>query len=193
MRSLESKMGLTGNLFEDQSIGVVKTQSPEYQKELAQVRQEEAGQGMKGGYIRFRKAVELAKKFQPYDPTNPNKPFARDLRIEVLDKMIERGWIGETEEDQDRVKFYTASGTPLDTLHSADAFVEFEDKNGKVHRVTFDLTMNPNKRAYKDNIVVHELPDPNLEEELEEYNKTVKDYAEQVIKKIEDKKIDKKS
>lgn len=182
-------MGLTGNLFEDQAIGIVKTQSPEYQKELSRIRQEEAEQGMKNGYIRFRKAVELAKKFQPYDPTNPTKQFAKDLRIEVLDKMIERGWIEETEEDQDRVKFYTASGTPLDTLHSADAFVEFQDKAGKLHRVTFDLTTNPNKRAYKENIVVQELPDPKLEEETEDYHVAIKNYAEQVIAKIEDQKL----
>ena len=94
----------TGDLFEWQYIGEVDTKSHEYQKELKNSRKNP----LKGKDRRLhfpRKSPELARKFQPFDPTHPNKPFARDVRISLLDLMIDKNIITESEEDQDRVNF----------------------------------------------------------------------------------------
>lgn len=180
----------TGGLFEWQFIGNVETDKPEYQKELQKLQEEAVKKGATNGFIPREKAVELARKFQPYDPTNPGRKFhfARDIRISLLDLMINKGLINESEEDQDRVKFYTAVNTPLDKFHGIDAFIEFEDKNGKKYTITFDLTLNSQKQAYKSDIVVSELPDPNLEEEKIKYLATIEQYAQKAMGAIEIKK-----
>jgi hypothetical protein len=187
MQHFESKFEQTGNIFEWQFIGEVDVKSPEYQKALKKL-QEESGKEKKKGYIGFEQAAEFAKKFQPFDPTHPNKPFARDVRIGLLDLMMGKKWITESEEDQDRVKFYTAVGTPLDKFHGIDAFMEYKDPNGKKYRVTFDLTLNPKKPEAKSDIVVSELPDPNAEEEKIRYLATIEQYAQKVLGCIEIRK-----
>src|SRR3989344_1859536 len=179
MRRFESKFGQTGGIFEWQYINKVDIQNPKYQKALHQAQEEESKEGQENGYLRFKKSVELVKEFQPFDPLNPDKPFARDIRISLIDLLIGKGWIEDTEEDMDRGKFYTAVGTPLDKFHSADAFIEYQDKNGKTYRVTIDLTLNPHKKSYKDNVVVSELPDPNLEDERLMYLAKVEKYAQE--------------
>jgi len=182
----ESKIGLTGNLFETEQIGTIDTGSPEYQKALRLAKEKEAKFGKEGGYLRFRTALELVKKFQPSDPTNPQKPFARELRIALQDILKL-----ETPEDYDRVKFYTAVGTPLDIFHGVDAFVEFEKENPEtkkvdVYRATFDFTTNPQKQGYKSDIVVQEkdLPDPKLE--ADDFLEAVHRFAEKAAEKIAD-------
>ena len=93
MKNFESKFEQTGNLFEWQFIGEVDTKSHEYQKELKKLQEESAKKGKTGGFISREKALELARKFQPFDPTHPNKPFARDVRISLLDLMIDKNII----------------------------------------------------------------------------------------------------
>ena len=181
----EASGGLTGELFESECIGVIDTRNPEYQKALSEAINNEAGDGMKVGYIRFRTAMDLAKRFQPYDPTNPTKPFARDLRISVADLLIQKKWILDNEGDQDRIRFYTASGTPLDKFHRADAFIEFEHRNGQKYHVTLDLTLNPNKQQYGYNVIVHQLPDPTIPEEEKDYLAAVEKYAEEIVQRLE--------
>lgn len=170
----------SGNMFEWQYIGQVDTEKPEYQAALRKI-QEEAG----GEYVNFKKAVELTKQFQPYDPLNPDKPFARDVRIALQDYL---GLI--TEKEMDKVKFYTASKTPLDKFHGIDAFIEYaENPKIKPWQVTFDLTMNPHKKAYKADIVINgqDLPDPNLNSD--EYLKEIEEIAKKVMEKIALQKI----
>ncbi|GEM_PF-902644 len=184
-RNFESKsFEQTGDIFEWQYIGQIDTKNPEYQKALEDVRHSESRAGMEDGYIRFRKAIDLAKKFQPYDPVNPDKHFARDIRIAVQDLLGLK-----TEEEMDRVKFYTAVGSPLDKFHSVDAFIEYTDENGETVRATFDLTVNPNKKGYKTDIVVQaqDLPDPNLNNE--EYIAAVEEYAKKILPKMIVKKL----
>lgn len=188
MKKYESKFEQTGNLFEWQFIGEIDTTSREYQKELRRLQEEAAKEGAKNGHIPYEKALELAKKFQPFDPTHPNKPFARDIRISLLDLMIDKGLITESEEDQDRIKFYTAVKTPLDTFHSVDAFIEFKDLNNKKYLVTFDLTLNPQKKEFRSDIVVTELPDPKLDEEKFRYLATIEQYAQKALGCIEMRK-----
>ncbi len=185
----EKNSGQTGHLFEWQFIGEVDTANPEYQKELKKLQEEAVKRGATDGFISREQSIELAKKFQPYDPANPyEKPFARDIRVSLIDLMIIKGLITESEADKDRIKFYTAGGTPLDKFHSIDAFLEFEDKDGKIYRVTFDLSLNPNKQKYKSDIIVAELPDPNLEEDTMRYNATIEQYAQKTLGVIEIKK-----
>ena len=106
----ESKFEQTGNLFEWQAIGEVDTKTHEYQKELFKL-QEEAAEKATNRHVPYEKADRTCQKFQPFDPTHPNKPFARDIRISLLDLMIGKKMITENEEDQDRIKFYTAVKT----------------------------------------------------------------------------------
>ncbi len=180
----EKSSGETGHLFEWQYIGEIDTKNPAYQKALQEAVSSEERAGMTDGYIRFRKAMELVKKFQPYDPANPNKHFARDIRVELQDLL---GLT--TEEEMDRVKFYTAVGSPLDKRHSVDAFIEYTDKSGETFRATFDLTTNPQKQAYKTDIVVQlkDLPDPNTNKK--EYNSAIKEFAGKILPKMVVKKL----
>ena len=173
-------MEYTGNLFESQFIGEADTDNPKYRQALEKAKKEEEKAGMKDGYIRFRKAMELARQSQTYDPTNPNKPFARDIRIAFQDLLKL-----ETPEEMDLVRFFTAVGTPLDKLHGVDGFLEYLDpKDRKRYFATFDLTANPQKRVYKSDIIVVEkdLPDPDLRPK--EYLEKINELAKQALVKI---------
>ncbi|MDO8442860.1 MAG: hypothetical protein Q7S81_01175 [bacterium] len=181
----ESKFEQTGNLFEWQFIGEVDINSREYQKELHKLQEEAAQKGASNGHIPYEEAMELARKFQPFDPTHPNKPFARDVRISLLDLMINKKLITDSEEDQDCIKFYTAVKTPLDTFHSVDAFIEFKDLKGKKYLTTFDLTLNPRKKEHRSDIIVTKLPDPNLDEDKLRYLATIEDYAQKALGVLE--------
>lgn len=184
MKRFESKFELTENLFRYQAVGEVDVSNPDYQKALKKLREEEKEAGLKGGQISFEKTVELAKKFQPHDPTHPIKPFARDMRISLLDLMIGKKWVEQNEEDQDRVKFYTAVGTPLDKLYGAHAFIEYKDRDGERYYATLDLSL-AKKAEYKSDIIISKLPDPHLEEEKIEYLATIEKYANQALRYIE--------
>lgn len=185
MSKYESKFNQTGNIFEWQFIGQIDIGSQEYRKELLRLQEESAKKGTTNGCITPEKAMDLARKFQPFDSTNPNKPFARDIKISLLDLMIGKGLIPNNEKDQDRIKFYTASQTPLDTFHGIDAFIEFEDLDGKKYTVSFDLTLNPRKGGYKSDIVVAELPDPNIKENRLSYLAAIENYAQKALELIE--------
>jgi len=120
--------GGEGTEFEWDIFGAADTKNPEYQKELERVTKP-------NDFVFYRDALKLAKKFQPGDPGNPKRAFARDLRIEIIDLL------GLTEEkDMDRIKFYTAIGTPLDKWHSIDGFFEIEQENGPPVMITMDAT-----------------------------------------------------
>jgi len=179
------KFEQTGHLFEWQFIGEVDTTSREYQKELKKLQEGAAEEGVINGFIPREKAIELAKKFQPFDPTHPNKPFARDIRISLLDLMIGKNMITDSEEDQDRVKFYTAVGTPLDKFHGTDAFIEFKNSDDKKYLITFDLTVRKNISKAKSDVIVFELPDPNIEEEKIKYLASIEKYANKALGCIE--------
>ena len=188
MKNFESKFEQTGDIFEWQFIGQVDTKNPEYQKALQEAQKEEEKEGLKNDYIRFKKAVELAKKFQPYDPANPDKPFARDIRI-ALQELLKL----TSDEEMDRVKFYTASGTPLDKFHGVDAFIEYEESPQKdPYRATFDFTINPQKQAYKSGIVVigEDLPDPKLNPK--EYLQKIEEFAAKVLSKMAVREVQEK-
>lgn len=150
------KRGYTGKMFEEDFVGSIPKDA-DYKTALLKL-QEKSG---KNGYVGFNDSVDLAKKFQPWDPSNPGKDFARDIRIEVIDRLNLA-----KEEDMERVKFYTAVGSPLDVFHGVDAFLEYADEEGGIHRVTFDLSLDPGKEEkHKADLVVKELSDPQTETE----------------------------
>ncbi|MBI4991855.1 MAG: hypothetical protein HZB99_01440 [Candidatus Harrisonbacteria bacterium] len=200
MKNFESRFEQTGDLFEWEAIGQIDTNNPEYQKaqrEYHKAIDELAKGGGKEKIIRekFEGGIALVKKFQPYDPTDPHKKyFARDIRIAVQDLL---GL--EKEEDFDRIKFYTAVGKPENThldTHGIDAFLEYEDpKSSKILRVTFDLTVNKNKKKheeqYRADIIVFnkDLGDPDDKNYLENLNR----YAKQIVQTLQQKQGENKS
>ncbi len=111
------------------------------------------------GYIARGRAIELVREFTKEDPTNPGKPFARELRLAVIDEL---GL--EDEGDMDRIRFYSAVGSPLDIFHGVDGWIEFVPDKGSPSMVTIDVTLNPEKLTHKADIIVQEVPDPTENE-----------------------------
>lgn len=59
------------------------------------------------GYIARGRAIELVRKYTTDDPTNPRQPFAKELRLAVIEEL---GL--DNDKDSDRVRFFSAVGTP---------------------------------------------------------------------------------
>lgn len=160
----------TGKMNERDFIGEVDVQNPAYLTAVSVAQRPD-------GYVTFRAALRLAKQHQPWDPTNPQKDFSRDLRLEVIDRL------GLATETYDRVKCYTAVGTPFDILHGVDGFLELEDPATRtVRRVTFDLSLR-DKGGQKADLLIPELPDPQGEETA--YLSAVKQHGEAVVAQLQ--------
>jgi len=179
-RGIEWKSGnrpgdyYSGRMFERDFIGGVNVDQPEYQAARRAVVDS-------SGYAPYERAARLAKQFPPYDPTNPTRPFAQDIRLELIDLL------GLSSKQYDRVKFYTAVNTPLDHKHGVDAFIEVEDPKTKtVRRVTFDLSLNRRKEAKAD-ILVRDLPAPDDPDpgEANRYLEEIASYAKEVARILE--------
>jgi|GEM_PF-1148674 len=166
----------TGRMAEADLLGEVRISMPEY---IAAFRKRSA----EGGYVKYADAIELAKRFQPADPTNPDKDFARELRMAIADRLIADGVI--TEAERDRVKYFTAVKTPLDILHGVDAFVELDRPNGRPERVTLDLSLRDEKVVGKADLVVRaqDIPD---DPENESYLPSIGTYAERIARRLEE-------
>jgi len=150
-----------GTEFEYDVFGQVDIRNPAFKKAMA-----EAGADPRG-YLKYRQAMELAKRFQPGDPQNPKKEFSRDLRIEVADLL------GVPYES---VAVFTAVKTPLDVFHGVDGFLTV-----KVGNQEFVVTMDASLRdkepdEVKADVLVNRLPDPNLQED--EYITSVDQFSE---------------
>lgn len=126
--------------------------------------------------------LNLVKKSQEpgYDPTNPRKGIARDLRIEIIDKL------GLTDKEADQVKFFSATQTPLDII-GIDAFITWQPEPGdQEYYVTFDITGRLHEKTGREaDIVFSEPPDPEENETayLEEIEK-IAENAAQLLKKF---------
>lgn len=157
---------------------------------LGEVRRE--GSDVKD-YLPYKKALELAKRFQPLnpetgkpqDPTNPWKAFPRELRLAIGEKL----GIIEDDEAMDRLRYYTAVGSPLDAFHGVDAMIELEGKAPKEEsrRVTFDVTLKSEpeaKEGAKADVVVRELHD----EDSPEFLTDVEKLAEQALPFLEERR-----
>lgn len=116
------------------------------------------------GYITRERAIELIRQYTKEDPTNPSKPFAKELRLAVIDQL---GL--EDDEDLDRIRFYSAVGTPLDVFHGVDGWIEFCSETGFPIMVTLDVTKDPErvvekKEQGKVDLIILEMPDPSEDE-----------------------------
>ena len=197
MRYNPEKYGYTGKMFERDFVGGVKKDDAYYDA-LADWVRFEAAQKMRGKledmpkpdispenekntYLSFNHSLDIAKRFQDDDPTNPQKEFARDLRLEVADLL---GIIDD--EDMQRIRFYSSTNTPLDWYHGTDCFVEYIDNDDRTHMYRFDLTENPQKSddAFnkKGAMIVSDLPDP--QEESDAYLGKIHSIAEEVARQF---------
>lgn len=134
----------------------------------------------KNGYVGYEAALDLVRNHGIQDPLNPDKPFANELRLAVIEAL---GL--ETEKDMDRVKFFTAVETPADQFHGIDGWIEYETEDGRRIVVTVDVTKNPNKDAWKADVIIPEITDPSVDEDL--FLQQAETYGGQVVDYIQDR------
>lgn len=132
------------------------------------------------GYLKFNDAFELVRKHLDQNPTNPSKPFAKELRLAVIDAL---GL--ETDEDMDRVEFYSAVGTPADVFHGVDGWIEYKTPEGKRLIITLDATRNPSKDTAKADLVIPEISDPSEDEN--KFLEQASQYGEEVAHMIRER------
>src|SRR6185369_4444565 len=87
-------------------------------------------------------SMDLVRKNQPCDPSDPDPRCANDLHALIAEKL--------GLDDFSELKLYTAVGSPLDFWHGIDGFFEFRG-----HVLTIDLTVNSHKDSGKANMIVH--------------------------------------
>ncbi|OGL64978.1 hypothetical protein A3B21_03890 [Candidatus Uhrbacteria bacterium RIFCSPLOWO2_01_FULL_47_24] len=156
-------------------FGEANISDPNYKRALADKIQIREG----GRYVDFKDSVELAKRFQSSDPTNPNKDFLRELRLAIVDQL------NLAPDTSDSVKVYTAVNTPLDKFHGVDGFATYQSSGGEI-LITMDVTANPEKvmRGAKAQVIIGEVADPRENEE--EYLREIDKYAGEIIERIHD-------
>jgi len=172
----------SGKEYEFDLLGKLDTENPAFRAELKKLQEAAVNRGYhpkQADSLPFREAVALSKKFQPSDPTNPVREFAKELRLALADKL---GL--ESDEQLDKLKIFTTLGGPLDA-HGVDGFVSFICAVGnggeREFLVSFDVTKNPNKdEAPKaaELLIGGDIPDPGDENyKEEEYLKIIDGYA----------------
>lgn len=139
-----------------------------------------------GRLQRLEDLYDLVRKAQTGDPKDPQKGFARDVRLAIADELE------LDDKAMDSLKFYTSIGTPLDLL-GVDGFFEVEDETtGRRYRVTMDVTMNKGKveDGHRADVIIGEVTDISESEEgyLREVDSYGKRIADVMRKKIEDDK-----
>ncbi len=93
------------------------------------------------GRIPREAAFRTLKEHYAGDPTNPKGVHAKELRGAMLDAL------GLDEGDFDKLKLYSAVGTPIDVLFGVDAFLELEDpKTRQTVRATSDDRRDSSQR-----------------------------------------------
>ncbi|MDD4995250.1 MAG: hypothetical protein PHW53_02185 [Patescibacteria group bacterium] len=158
----------TGRQYEADYFGAIDLNDEKLHEEIAKRKQPSKNPKFEY-FMTFRDALEVAKKFQPIDksdperhrvdPANPRAPLLRDLKESLIDLMN----LGE--KDADKLKLYTAVNSPLDWLHGTDAFVDYD---GRI--ITLDLTLKPSAEGKKADVVITgELPAPDDPAEEDKY------------------------
>lgn len=182
-----------GKEYEFDLLGKLDTANPLFQTELKKLQEAAINRGYhpkQADSLPFREAVSLSKKFQPGDPTNPVRVFAKELRLALADKL---GL--ESDAQLDKLKIFTTLGGPLDA-HGIDGFVSFlcpADNGGeKEVMVSFDVTRNPEKdEAPKaaDLLIGGDIPDPSDDNYKEdEYLDVIEGYAGKMAQIIQEKR-----
>lgn len=145
-----------GREFEADILGEVEIRDPKFAEEVRKLVKDQ-----KKPYIPYRQSLELAKKHQPADPTNPQKDFLRELRLAVAEKF----GLG-SDKELEQVGAYTAVGTPLDILHGVDGFISLKEPGKKEKIVTLDASLKKEKleEGAKADVMVGDLPSPDENE-----------------------------
>ncbi len=161
----------TGKMNEEDAFGRFRM-TEEYEK---------AFQTLKGkiGFVPLEKLMDLVRRYTNEDPTNPKKPFARELRQAVIEQLGI-----ESVEAMDRVKFYSAVGTHADVFEGVDAWMEYIDEEVGPVVVTLDITINPNKDEWKADVIIPEVADESDGEKLIE---DAEKFGAMVVSKLQDK------
>lgn len=160
----------SGRMLERDVFGVFKP-SPEF---LAAYRKK----ATESGYVPREVSIELIRLYGKEDPLNPKKPFAHELRQQVIE-----GLDLQTTEEMDRVKFYSAVETAADVFHGIDGWIEYESPEMGRIVVTIDVTKNPNKDSWKADVMIPEVADP--EEDEEKFMEGVEAAAQDIVSIIE--------
>ncbi len=132
------------------------------------------------GYVGYEAALDLVRQYGQQDPLNPDKPFANELRQAVIEALEL-----ETEQEMDRVRFYSAIGTPADKWHGIDGWIEYQTPQGRKIIVTVDVTQNPNKDVWKADVIIPGVTNPSENEDR--FIKEAEQYGKEVVSHIEER------
>jgi|GEM_PF-1304401 len=130
----------TGGLAERSFFGDRKTPTKKYLEQKRNVATE-------NGYVKFKDSLNLVRDNYDGDPTNPEKRLPHDLLVEIRCRIFGDEF---SDEEGDRLKFYSAIGTPLDLYHGIDGWFEFIDLANRQVIVTVDVTENLEKASAGD-------------------------------------------
>lgn len=180
-----------GKEYEFDLVGGVDRENPSYQADLKAKQSAAVARGYRprqADSLPFREALELSKKFQPGDPTNPRKAFAKTLRLALAEKL------GVKPDEQKNIKIFTSIGGPLDA-HGIDGFISYvcpiKDGQEKEFMVSFDITKNPDKDAQMmkaDLLIGGDIPDSSDEGYNEEkYSGVINNYAAEMAGILQNK------
>lgn len=125
---MEKSRGTTGRLIEHEVLGeVTKPEKFEHWREHWEKHRYE-------NRIPYEKAIEEVKKLQPdQDPSYPSKELPSELLWQIADQL-------DLDIDNS-LRYYTAVHFgELDYRFGIDAFFEWIQEDGKIIRVTIDLT-----------------------------------------------------
>jgi hypothetical protein len=171
--------------YEAGFLGKVNTEEKAYQKALEKVKTKPRDGGVLKYYVGYEDSLDLARNFQPIDsetkeridPANPKAELLRELRVYLLD-ILEK-----YEPDEDRIKAYTAVGTPADFVHGIDAFIDIGSQT-----ITLDITLRKGKEGKADIIIDDKLPDPHEDED--EFLHQIDKIAEKIYLKLDKKHLE---
>lgn len=141
----------TGGMLEEEMLGKTESKLEKYKLDLKE-------------YITYNDAIEIVKRIQPKDsdPTDPDPYFARDLHATLAENL--------ELEDYSDLEYYTAVKSRLDFLHGVDAFFEWKLPDGRILRVTLDITKNREKKEHKADVVSWvDEEDLDLDDHKEQY------------------------
>lgn len=161
---------------------------------------ERAQEFYKEKYVPYKEALKDVRLRQPWSPYDPKRPFARDVRLEVIDRL------GFTDKAGfEHVGFFTAVGSALDYYHGVDAFLEValdidlaklertpresvmrsDYKPGTYVRVTLDVTTREKDADEQKADVVIWVPPDGIDENDVTYLDAVGVAADQIMEKLE--------
>lgn len=98
----------------------------------------------------------------PERRVNPDRPALRDLRLALAE-----GLEFQSDEDVDRIEAYSAIGSIVDHALSLDGFFKVRGKTSADLPIciSFDYTINKDKNRTRADVLIKQLPDPDLEED----------------------------